>query len=117
MLAVSKKLMPRSRAFLMIGRLSSSLSTHLCVQRSASPKPMHPRQIRETSMPVWPSLVYSMRIVLSFRRQGYLEFLARGPEQDLVHIHVLRLADREGDHPRKGVGRNCHLLIHGAEVL
>ncbi len=30
-----------------------------------------------------------------------LELLARGPEQDLVHVHLLRLADGEGDCPRE----------------
>jgi len=44
----------------MIGRLFSSLSTHLWTQRSASPNPMQPRQIRETFMPVFPKRVYSM---------------------------------------------------------
>src|SRR5579871_787448 len=60
MLAVSKKLIPSSMAFLMTGRLSSSLRTHLCVQRSASPNPMQPRQMRDTSMPVFPNFVYSI---------------------------------------------------------
>ena len=43
----------------MIGRLFSSLSTHLWTQRSASPNPMQPRQMRDTSIPVFPSFVYS----------------------------------------------------------
>ncbi len=32
---------------------------------------------------------------------GSLELLTRGPEQDLVHVHLLRLAHGEGDGPRK----------------
>ena len=36
-----------------------SSSTHLCTQRSASPNPIQPRQIRDTSIPVLPSLAYS----------------------------------------------------------
>jgi hypothetical protein len=31
--------------------------------------------------------------------KGSLELLGRGPEQDLVHIHILRLAHGEGDRP------------------
>lgn len=49
----------------MIGRLFSSLSTHLCTQCSASPNPMHPRQMRDTFIPVFPNRVYSM--IFSFR--------------------------------------------------
>ncbi len=30
-----------------------------------------------------------------------LELLARGPEQDLVHVHLLRLAHGVGDCPRE----------------
>jgi hypothetical protein len=32
--------------------------------------------------------------------------LARGPEQDLVHIDVLRLADGDGNCPRTCLGRH-----------
>src|SRR5215218_8492264 len=38
-----------------------------------------------------------------------LEFLARGAEQDLVDVQLFRLADREGNDPREGVGRNSNL--------
>jgi len=45
-----------------------------------------------------------------------LELLARGPEQDLVHVHLLRLAHGEGDCPRERFGRNCN-RIDLADVL
>jgi hypothetical protein len=32
--------------------------------------------------------------------------LARGPEPDLVHIAVLRLADGDGNHPRTCIDTN-----------
>ena len=32
---------------------------------------------------------------------GWSQFLARGPEQALVHVHLLRLAHGEGDCPRE----------------
>ncbi len=38
---------------------------------------------------------------LERQARGSLVLLARGPEQDLVHIHLLRLAHGEGDGPRK----------------
>ena len=34
------------------------------------------------------------------------DFLPRGPEQDFVDVHVVRLADREGDHARERVRRD-----------
>src|SRR5271166_2087247 len=43
------------------------------------------------------------------------EFLSRGPEQDFVDVHVVRLADGERDGAREGVGRNCHLPIELAD--
>src|SRR6266571_6459474 len=46
-----------------------------------------------------------------------LQVLARGPEQDLVHVHVLRLADGEGDGPRERVGRNRERLIELVKAL
>src|SRR5574337_2185720 len=42
------------------------------------------------------------------------ELLARGPEQDLVDVHVLRLADGEGHGPCEGIGGNrvgCVVLV------
>jgi len=45
-----------------------------------------------------------------------LEFLARGPEEDLVHVHLLRLAHGEDDCPRERFGRDCN-LIDLADVL
>jgi hypothetical protein len=37
-----------------------------------------------------------------------LVFLACGPEQDFVHVHIIRLADGEGDHSRERVsGDRC----------
>ena len=38
-------------------------------------------------------------------------FLTCRPEQDLVDVHVLRLAHREHDHVRKGVSGNGRLLV------
>ncbi|MDQ0201922.1 DNA-directed RNA polymerase alpha subunit [Neobacillus ginsengisoli] len=43
-----------------IGRLRSSSITHGCTHRSATPKPIHPRQRRDTSKPAFPSFVYSI---------------------------------------------------------
>src|SRR3989440_2829320 len=50
--------------------------------------------------------------------RGSLQFLARGPEQDLVHVHLLRLAHGEDDGPRERVGgdregRIKHLHVPG----
>jgi len=56
-LAVSKKLIPRSIARSIISSDSSCGS----VQSHASPKLIQPRQMRETSIPVVPSVVYSIR--------------------------------------------------------
>ena len=38
---------------------------------------------------------------LELEAKGGSELLARGPEQDLVHVHLLRLAHGEGDCPRE----------------
>src|SRR5829696_366381 len=38
-----------------------------------------------------------------------LELLARGTEQDLVDVQLFRLADRKGNDPREGLGRNSDL--------
>jgi hypothetical protein len=40
-----------------------------------------------------------------------LQLLVRGPEQDLVHVYVLGLADGEGNCPRERFGRNRDLSI------
>ena len=56
--AVSKKLMPRSTARSTRSWPNASPRTHS--RQSGSPKLMQPRQMRETSMPVEPSVVYSM---------------------------------------------------------
>src|SRR5258707_5863140 len=45
------------------------------------------------------------------------EFLLGRPVQDLVDVHVLRLAHRERDRSRERVGRNRHLLIEGPDAL
>ena len=58
--AVSKKLMPASSACWMNVRDVASSSDQACVPWSDAPKLMHPRQMRETSRPVLPSLVYFM---------------------------------------------------------
>src|SRR5437763_2052446 len=49
--------------------------------------------------------------------RGSLQFLARGPEQDLVHVHLLRLAHGEDDGPRERVGRNRNLIIDLVDAL
>ena len=46
-----------------------------------------------------------------------LQFLARGAEQDLIDVHVLRLAHGEGDHARKRFGGERHLVRHLADAL
>src|SRR5215510_6956258 len=56
--------MPRSSACLIRGRLWSSGSVQVWLPRSGAPNDIQPRQIRETSRPVAPSLVYSMAGVL-----------------------------------------------------
>jgi hypothetical protein len=47
---------------------------------------------------------------LSFSKAALLlcsfQRLAHGPEQDLVHIDVLRLANGDGNSPRTCLGRN-----------
>jgi len=58
MFAVSKKLIPRSIARSMSSWLSPSSSTQS--RQSEVPKLIQPRQIRLTSSPVLPSVVYSM---------------------------------------------------------
>src|SRR3954454_20860364 len=39
------------------------------------------------------------------------KLLSRRAEQDLVHVHVLGLLDRKGDHAREAVGRNGVTLV------
>src|SRR4051794_227448 len=56
--AVSKKLIPASRASLMIRRPASSSRTHWWPPRVASPQLMHPSVTTETSSPVLPSFWY-----------------------------------------------------------
>lgn len=58
MLAVSKKLIPSSMARSTSSSPASSSNTHS--RHSGVPKLIQPRQMRETSMPVSPSVVYSM---------------------------------------------------------
>ena len=57
-LAVSKNVMPASSARRMNVRDVSSSSDHEWVPRPDSPKLMQPRQMRDTSRPVSPSLTY-----------------------------------------------------------
>src|SRR5712692_1575867 len=45
------------------------------------------------------------------------ELLARGPEQDLVHVHLLRLAHGEGDHACERLGGKRRLVGHLADAL
>jgi hypothetical protein len=56
-----------------------------------------PLRAEFTDLPYGCSLM-SLAGCLDVRR---LKLLTRGPEQNLVHIHFRRLADREGDCPRK----------------
>ena len=56
--AVSKKLMPPSTAALMIGSAASSSSAH--ARSRWAPKPIMPRQTRETRRPDVPRFTYSM---------------------------------------------------------
>jgi hypothetical protein len=65
MLAVSKKLIPRSIARSTSSRPYASPLTHS--RQSGSPKLIQPRQIFETSMPVDPSVAYSMTVSLADR--------------------------------------------------
>jgi hypothetical protein len=46
-----------------------------------------------------------------------LKFLARSSEQDLVYVHLFRLAHRVGNCPRERFGRNCNLLIELLDAL
>src|SRR6266571_9132407 len=46
-----------------------------------------------------------------------LQLLARRPEQDLVHVYVLRLADGECDGPRERVWGNRECLIELVKAL
>src|SRR6476661_5319287 len=62
-LAVSKKLMPASTAWRISGRLWSSGSVQGCGPRPGSPYVMHPSATGEMSMPVLPSLMYSMFVL------------------------------------------------------
>src|SRR4051794_7969840 len=72
----------------MTGRLFSSSSTHLWTQRSASPNPMQPRQIRDTSTPVFPSLVYSIGFYPSSPGAKRLRAQQRLDRAALVHRPV-----------------------------
>src|SRR5882762_7220958 len=60
--AVSKKLMPKSRARRISGRLSGSGSVQGWSPRSGTPKVMQPRQSLETCKPVEPKLTYFIRL-------------------------------------------------------
>src|ERR1035438_10442542 len=60
--AVSKKLMPASRARRRKGRLSSSSSTHS--RHFFEPYVIAPRHRRDTFSPVEPSRVYSMTLII-----------------------------------------------------
>src|SRR5271165_653491 len=51
------------------------------------------------------------------RSQPCLQLLARGPEQYLVYVHLLRLAHRIGNCLRERLGRNCDLLIELLDAL
>jgi hypothetical protein len=51
------------------------------------------------------------------KARGSLQLLARGPEQDLVHVPILRLAHRERDDSRERLGRNRDLLIELLDPL
>src|SRR4051794_19833650 len=66
MSAVSKKLIPSSRARRMNGRLSSSSSTHC--RHDLVPYVMHPRQTRETFVPADPRLTNSITMLLACAR-------------------------------------------------
>jgi hypothetical protein len=84
------------------------------VRSGSFPRPKH----------LAPSLVFASRGGQALREQsalldeptlqlearGSLELLARGPEQDLVHVHLLRLADGEGDCLGERLGRNGNLI-------
>lgn len=69
-MAVSKKLTPNSRPRRMISRECSSSTVQLCWPRAASPKPIHPMQMRDTVKFEFPSFVYSIfmppRFILDF---------------------------------------------------
>src|SRR6266568_902624 len=75
--------------------------------------PMQPSPTAETSRLLFPSLRFcivspsSVWIAVSMVKS---QFLARWPEQDLVHVNVLRLADRERDCASERLGRNRDLV-------
>jgi len=46
-----------------------------------------------------------------------LQLLARGSEQDLVDVQLVRLADRKGDDPRERIGRTSDLSNVGTVRL
>ena len=49
-------------------------------------------------------------LIWHFYLKGSLQLLACGPEEDLVHVHILRLADGKDDRPRKRIGRYRNLV-------
>src|SRR5690625_3524559 len=61
MFAVSKKLIPTFNAFLIIFLDSFSSNNQSCIQISGSPKLIQPKQILDTSRPVFPNFSYFTR--------------------------------------------------------
>src|SRR5665213_3399137 len=80
MSAVSKKLIPASTAFWMIGRLASSFS----VQSAMPPKLMQPRQSRDTWVPVDPMRVNFIVPILVWSKARRTGFWRRAPPRDRV---------------------------------
>ena len=81
-MAVSKKFTPSSSPRLMISRECASSSVQLCWPFFASPKPMHPMQMRETFKSELPSFVYCIvfppSVRLPCRPPAFAPFPGRG---------------------------------------
>src|SRR5262245_58782176 len=95
--------MPRSSACLIIERLWSSGRLQVWLPRSGRPNDMQPRQRRDTSRPVEPSLVYSMRALY----RGSADRLLSGRDERTVPVGrwwgIVQRAAAPGEHGGRAI--------------